>query len=116
MRSTHAALQLGKRKNSIFLFLNILAPSTCLKKEKIVDVYFESGEMISLKNQYPLNCDGYFVRQLSRSELKKMRNDKITKILVYSFQKVYEFYLGEGGDKELKEHLKCLYYYRLTTN
>jgi len=93
-----------------------LAPSTCLKKEKIVDVYFESGEMISLKNQYPLNCDGYFVRQLSRSELKKMRNDKITKILVYSFQKVYEFYLGEGGDKELKEHLKCLYYYRLTTN
>jgi len=86
------------------------------EKEKIVDVYFESGEMISLKNQYPLNCDGYFVRQLSRSELKKMRNDKITKILVYSFQKVYEFYLGEGGDKELKEHLKCLYYYRLTTN
>ena len=35
---TYAALQLGKRKNSIFLFLNILAPSTWLKKEKIVDV------------------------------------------------------------------------------
>lgn len=104
----YAEAQLGKRKHKIFLFLKVLTDNVCLKKEKNVDIYFSSGEILRLKNDYPLNCEGVWVREFSAKELEKIKNYPIEFIRLYTYDKDYEFYLSNEQNKILKRQIDCL--------
>ena len=92
---TYTTFQFGKRKNKIYLYLKILEDNVCIKKDKNVDVYFKSGEVITLKNEYPLNCEAFFAKQLKKKELQKLKENEITLIKIYTYKKNYEMYVSE---------------------
>lgn len=110
---TYTTFQLGKRKNKIYLYLRILADNVCLKKEKNVDVHFKTGEIITLKNEFPLNCDSFFARQLNKKELQKMRESDITLIKIYSFKKNYEMDVSEVQNQDIRHYIDCLSMYKI---
>ncbi len=110
---TYGTLQLGKRKKQIFMYLQIMADNVCIKKDRNVDIYFESGEIISLQNEYPLNCDGFFVRQLKKNELEKLKNNKITLIKIYTYNKDYEFYMSDVDNHTIENQIDCLSSYEI---
>lgn len=110
---TYATLQLGKRKSRIFIYIQIFANNVCIKKDKNVDVYFKSGEIITLKNEYPLNCEGFFAKQLKKSEIKKLLENEITLIKVYTYHKNYEHYISDIQNHEINSQLNCLLAYKV---
>ena len=93
-KHTYTTFQFGKRKNKMYLYLKILADNVCIKKDKNVDVYFKSGEVITLKNEYPLNCEAFFAKQLKKKELQKLKENEITHIKIYTYKKNYELTLS----------------------
>lgn len=110
---TYGTLQLGKRDNKIFMYLQILANNVCIKKDRNVDVYFKSGEIITLKNEYPLNCEGFFARQLKKKEVEKLRANEITLIKIYTYEKNYEYYVSDVDNFNLDSHIDCLLSYKV---
>lgn len=110
---TYATFQLGKRKNKMYLYLRILADNVCIKKDKNVDIYFKSGEIITLKNEYPLNCESFFARQLKKKEVQKLKDNDITMIKIYTYKKNYELYVGEVQNQDTKHQLDCLLGYKV---
>lgn len=110
---TYTTFQLGKRKNKIYLYLRILADNICLKKEKNVDVYFKNGEIITLKNEFPLNCDSFFARQLNKKELQKLKESDITLIKIYTFKKNYEMDVSEIQNQDIRHYIDCLSAYKI---
>lgn len=110
---TYSVLQFGKRNNHIFLHMRILADNVCIKKDKNIDILFKNGEIITLRNEYPLNCDGVFVRQLDKKESDKIKNNAIALIKIYTYHKNYEHYISEENNYTLKNQLECLSAYKI---
>lgn len=112
---TYTTLQFGKRKNKIFVYLKILDDNVCIKKGKVLDVIFRTGEVLTLKNEYPLNCEGFFSRQLKKKEIDKLLKNLIGQIKVYTFYKNYELYVDEMQNYEINHSLNCLKQYKIKT-
>lgn len=109
----YATLQLGKRKNKVFMYIQILDKNVCVKKDKILDVFFKSGEVITYKNGFNLNCDGFFAKQLSKKEFQKLRLNDIDLIKLYTYKKNYELYVSEVQNIEIDNQLDCLSEYKI---
>jgi len=43
-----------------------------LKKEENFDILFASGEKMTLKNQFPINCEGAFAHKLNAKEIDEI--------------------------------------------
>ncbi|MDQ0594799.1 hypothetical protein QFZ37_003168 [Chryseobacterium ginsenosidimutans] len=110
---TYTTFQFGKRKNKMYLYLRILKDNVCIRKDKNVDVYFKSGEVITLKNEYPLNCNAFFAKQLKKKELQKLRENDITLIKIYTYKKNYEMYIGEVQNQNIHHYIDCLSEYKI---
>jgi hypothetical protein len=110
---TYTTFQFGKRKNKIYLYLKILEDNVCVKKDKNVDVYFKSGEVITLKNEYPLNCESFFARQLKKKELQKLKENEISLIKIYTYKKNYEMYVNEVQNQDIHHYIDCLSEYKV---
>ena len=110
---TYTTFQFGKRKNKMYLYLKILADNVCIKKDKNVDVYFKTGEVITLKNEYPLNCEAFFARQLRKKELRKLKDNEITLIKMYTYKKNYEMYVSEVQNQDIHHYIDCLSAYKV---
>ena len=110
---TYTTFQFGKRKNKMYLYLKILADNVCIKKDKNVDVYFKTGEVITLKNEYPLNCEAFFARQLKKKELRKLKDNEITLIKMYTYKKNYEMYVSEVQNQDIHHYIDCLSAYKV---
>lgn len=100
--------QLGRRKNRIFLYLKVLEDNVCLKKEKNLDIHFLSGAMMTLKNDFPVNCEGVWVRELSKKEIHQLLQNSIEKIKLFAYHKNYEILLSEELNIKLQEQILCL--------
>lgn len=100
--------QLGKRKNRVFLYLKVLEDNVCLKKEKNLDIRFLSREMMTLKNNFPINCEGVWVRELSKKEIHQLLQNSIEKIQLFAYHKNYEIFLSEALNLKLQEQIHCL--------
>ena len=109
----YTTFQFGKRKNKIYLYLKILADNVCIKKDKNVDVYFKSGEVITLKNEYPLNCEAFFAKQMKKKELQKFNENEITSIKIYTYKKNYEMYVSEVQNQDIHHYIDCLSNYKV---
>lgn len=109
----YTAFQLGKRKNKLYLYLKILADNVCIKKDKNVDLYFESGEIMTLANEYPLNCEALFVRQLKKRELRKIKKNHIALIRIYTYKMNYEMYVNEVQNHDIHHSIDCLSEYKI---
>lgn len=112
-KHTYTIFQFGKRKNKIYLYIRILADDICLKKEKNVDVFFKNGEIITLENEYPLNCNAFFARQLSRKELQKIKGNDIRLIKIYTYKKNYEMDISEVQNQDIHLYIDCLSVYKI---
>ena len=110
---TYTTIQFGKRKNKIYLYLKILADNVCIKKDKNVDVYFKSGEVITLKNEYPLNCEAFFAKQMKKKELQKLKDNEISLIKIYTYKKNYEMYVSEVQNQDIHHYIDCLSAYKI---
>lgn len=110
---TYTTIQFGKRKNKIYLYLKILADNICIKKDKNVDVYFKSGEVITLKNEYPLNCEAFFAKQMKKKELQKLKDNEISLIKIYTYKKNYEMYVSEVQNQDIHHYIDCLSAYKI---
>jgi hypothetical protein len=109
----YATLQLGKRKNKIFMYIQILDKNVCVKKDKILDVFFKTGEVVTYKNGFALNCDGFFAKQLSKKEFQKLRLNDIDMIKLYTYKKNYELYVSEVQNIDIDNQLDCLSAYKI---
>ena len=110
---TFTTLQFGKRKNKMYLYLRILADNICIKKEKNVDVHFKSGEVITLKNEYPINCESFFAKQLKKKEIEKLLQNEITHIKIYTYKKNFEMYVSTIQNANIQQSLNCLLTYKI---
>jgi len=109
----YATLQFGKRKNKIYMYLRILADNICIKKEKNVDIHFKSGEVITLKNEYPINCESFFAKQLNKKEIAKLLENEITQIKIYTYKKNFELYISTVHNTNIQHFLNCLLAYKV---
>lgn len=109
----YTTFQLGKRKKNIYLYLKILANNICIKKDKNVDVYFRSGEIITLSNEYSLNCEALFARQLNKKEIRKIKENEIVLIKIYTYKKNYEMYINDIQNQDIHHYLDCLSEYKI---
>jgi len=110
---TYTTFQLGKRKNKMYLYLRILKDNVCVRKDKNVDIYFKSGEIITLNNEYSLNCDSFFAKQLEKKELQKLKENEITLIKIYTYKKNYEMYVNEAQNQNIHHSIDCLLEYKI---
>lgn len=109
----YATLQLGKRKNKVFMYIQILDKNVCVKKDKVLDVYFKTGEVVTYENGFKLNCDGFFVKQLSKKEFEKLRHNDIDMMKLYTYKKNYELYVSEVQNIDIDNQLDCLSVYKI---
>ncbi len=109
----YATLQLGKRKNKVFMYIQILDKNVCVKKDKVLDIFFKSGEVVTYKNNFSLNCDGFFAKQLTRKEFAKLRLNDISLIKLYTYKKNYELYVSEVQNLDIDNQLDCLSAYKV---
>jgi hypothetical protein len=109
----YATVQLGKRKGNVFLFFKIFTDNTCVKQDQPLELYFEDGEILSLKNQLKVNCDGNVVLELSVREITKIRSHMVNKIKLFTLNKDYEFSPTDADNKLLRDYLTCLKYYKV---
>lgn len=109
----YASFQLGKRKDKIYLYLKLLEDNICIKKDKNVDFHFKTGEIITLKNEYPINCDALFVKQLTKKEIKKLKENELTFLQIYTYKKNFEIYLNEVQNHDIHHYIDCLLGYKI---
>jgi hypothetical protein len=109
----YGTLQLGKRKNKVFMYIQILDKNVCVKKDKVLDVFFKTGEVVTYKNGFSLNCDGFFAKQLSKKEFEKLRLNDIDLIKLYTYKKNYELYVSEVQNIDIDNQLDCLSAYKI---
>ena len=104
---------IDKRKNKIFLYLKLLEDNICLKNDKNVDLHFKTGEIITLKNEYPINCQSLFVKQLTKKELKKLKENELTFLQIYTYKKNFEIYINEVQNQDIHHYIDCLSGYKI---
>jgi len=109
----YVTLQFGKRKNKLYLYLRILEDNICIKKEKNVDIQFKSGEVITLKNEYPINCESFFAKQLRKKEIEKLLQNEVTQIKMYTYKKNFEMYVNTVHNASIQQSLDCLLKYKI---
>ena len=109
---SYGVFQFGRRGERLFLYVKLLEESVCLKKEKNFDVFFSTGERITLKNQFPINCEGNFAHKLSSKEIDEIVFKEITKITIYTYHKNYEFLISPKQDNEITNLIQCLRRYK----
>ncbi|MCX8523654.1 hypothetical protein OF897_06930 [Chryseobacterium formosus] len=109
----YATLQLGKRKNKVFMYIQVLDKNVCVKKDKVLDIFFKTGEVVTYKNGFSLNCDGFFAKQLSKKEFEKLRLNDIDLIKLYTYKKNYELYVSEVQNLDIDNQLDCLLAYKI---
>lgn len=109
----YVILQFGKRKNKLYLYLRILEDNICIKKEKNVDIQFKSGEVITLKNEYPINCESFFAKQLRKKEIQKLLQNEVTQIKMYTYNKNFEMYVNTLHNAHIQQSLNCLLQYKI---
>ena len=109
----YVTVQFGKRKNKLYLYLQILQDNICIKKEKNVDIQFKSGEVITLKNEYPINCESFFAKQLKKKEIEKLLQNEITQIKMYTYKKNFEMYVNTVHNAHIQQSLDCLLQYKI---
>jgi hypothetical protein len=112
----YATLQFGKRNGVIFLYFKIFTDNTCVRQEQPLELYFENGEILGLKNQFKVNCDGNVVLELSVSEITRIRSHLINKIKLFTLNKDYEFSPTDADNKLIRDYLTCLKYYKVKNN
>ena len=105
---TYGVFQLGKRGKDLFLYVKILDESVCLKKEGNFDMFFASGEKITLKNQFPINCEGAFAHKLKAKEIDEIIFKDLTKVSVYTYHKNYEFLISPKQNDDITTLIQCL--------
>lgn len=110
---TYGVFQLGKRGGQIYLYVNILDDSVCLKDDKNMDIIFSTGKILTLRNRFPINCDGIFAKKLKLHEIQKILQNDIIQIKIYSYTKNYEFYVSPFQDGQLSRHIRCLQNYKM---
>lgn len=109
----YATLQFGKRKDKIFMYIQIADKNVCIEKDKVLDIFFKSGEVVTFKNDFALNCEGYFARQLSKKDYLKLKENEITLIKMYAYEKNYELYVSEAQNYDIDNQLNCLAAYKV---
>ena len=109
----YVTLQFGKRKNKLYLYLRILEDNICIKKEKNVDIQFKSGEVITLKNEYPINCESFFAKQFRKKEIQKLLQNEVTQIKMYTYNKNFEMYVNTLHNAHIQQSLNCLLQYKI---
>lgn len=109
----YATMQLGKRKKKLFLYIQVLDKNICIKKDKVLDIYFKSGEVATFKNDFKLNCDGFFARQLKKDEVERLKVNDIILIRLYTYQKNLELYVSNVQNEMLHRQLDCLAAYEV---
>ncbi|UCA61769.1 hypothetical protein KB553_09610 [Chryseobacterium rhizoplanae] len=109
----YAIFRLGKSDNRVFMYIKILDENVCIKKDQVLDIQYTNGETISYKNDFHVNCDGIFVRRLNIKEMKKLSENTVSVIKVYTFRKNYEFLLNGTQNYNISNQLHCLSAYKL---
>ena len=109
----YAVLQLGKRKNKMYLYFKIFTDNVCVKQKQPLELYFKSGEMYVLKNSFSVNCDGTAALQLTRRDIKKLMGNNINTIKFYTLKKDYEFSPNANDNLNIKAYLYCLKLYKI---
>ncbi|WP_267431568.1 MULTISPECIES: hypothetical protein [unclassified Chryseobacterium] len=106
-------LQFGKRKDKIFMYIQIADKNVCIEKDKVLDIFFKSGEVVTFKNDFALNCEGYFAKQLSKKDYLKLKENEISSIKIYAYEKNYELYVSEAQNYDIDNQLNCLAAYKV---
>lgn len=106
-------LQIGKRKGKLYLYFKLMVNNTCLKNRDAIEIYFEDGTIYPLRNQYLINCDGNFVRKLKIEDRKKILNNKIHSIQLYTFNTDYSFLIKESDYNAICENIECIKNYKI---
>ncbi|HSD07161.1 hypothetical protein [Flavobacterium sp.] len=109
----YAVFQLGKRRNSIYLYFKIFTDNVCVKQEQPLELYFKNGDMYLLKNTYKVNCDGTAALELTRKDIKKLKANSINTIKFFTLKKDYEFSPSEEDNQNIKFYLHCLKLYKV---
>ncbi|MFS4432214.1 hypothetical protein [Chryseobacterium sp. S90] len=109
----YAVMQLGKRGHHIFMYIRIIDKNVCIKKDQILEIQYISGETVSYKNDYSVNCDGIFVRKFDKKELKKISENEMIAIKIYTYQKNYEFLVSNTLNYDINNQIHCLAAYRI---
>jgi len=109
----YANFQFGKRKDKIFMYIRIADKNVCIEKDKVLDIYFKSGEVVSFKNDFALNCEGYFAKELTKKEYLKLQENEISLMKIYAYQRNYEWYVSEVQNLEISHQLDCLAVYKV---
>ena len=109
---TYGVFQFGRRRKDLFLYVKILDESVCLKKEEDFDILFASGEKITLKNQFPINCEGAFAHKLNAKEIDEIIFKEITKVSIYTYHKNYEFLISPKQSDDIITLIQCLRRYK----
>jgi hypothetical protein len=74
---------------------------------------YKSGEVITLKNEYPLNCEAFFAKQMKKKELQKLKDNEISLIKIYTYKKNYEMYVSEVQNQDIHHYIDCLSAYKI---
>lgn len=109
----YAVVQLGKRKNKIYLYFKIFTDNVCVKQKQPLELYFKSGELYILKNSFAVNCDGTAALELQRKDIKKIMSNTINSIKFFTLKKDYEFSPNGADNKNIKEYINCLKSYKI---
>jgi hypothetical protein len=109
----YAVLQLGKRKNKIYLYFKIFTDNVCVKQKQPLELYFKNGDKYILKNSFSVNCDGTAALQLRRKDIKKIMANNINSIKFFTLKKDYEFSPTGVDNQNIKNYLTCLKLYKV---
>ncbi|SMO72656.1 hypothetical protein SAMN06265171_105261 [Chryseobacterium rhizoplanae] len=109
----YAVMQFGKRSHSIFMYIRIIDKNVCIKKDQILEIQYTNGETVSYKNDYSVNCDGIFVRKFDKKEVRKISENEMTVIKIYTYQKNYEFLVNGTLNYDISNQIHCLTAYKM---
>ncbi|MDR6370869.1 hypothetical protein J2795_002085 [Chryseobacterium bernardetii] len=109
----YAVMKLGKRGHDIFMYIRIIDENVCIKKDQVLEIQYTNGEKVSYKNDHSVNCDGIFVRKFDQKEIKKISENEMTAIKIYTYQKNYEFLVSSTLNYDINNQIHCLAAYKM---
>ncbi len=109
-----ATVQLGKRKGrkKPFVYITISSYNACIKQGEAIELLFNDGSSLLLKNKYAVNCEGFIVIELRKKEIQTIvTNASLKSFMIYSFNKDYEFHFTKDQSYQFIQNLICIYNY-----